>query len=517
MKFNSIRLRLPVSYGGIALLTVVCLRIVFLFTMQRYYQQQEIAYLERNARALADITASLIGDETPASFLQAQIEIFAIWTQTRIQILDPDGNPVADSGNPTELEGPTFFAFQLQRSGVVQSFQQTLSTTPGQTNTTVELTGEGVHLSMQTNIQGALDALGEFAGVGSLLSRFDTGSSLSPGLEERSTAVVRADFPWHGTKDGGELGWIALSDGPAFGRGILAGVRTGFLVAGTAAVILSTLVGWLISLRLSHPIHELVKTTGRMAAGDLQARAAVERQDEIGLLAYSFNHMADQVEQTMLALKQFVADAAHEIHTPLTALRTNLELARLSTDPDPFINNALDQSSRIEKFSSDLLLLSRLESGLDDSERKPFRLDDLLRELSEPFAAQAEQAGLDFELDLDRTGPVQVHGDQARLSQAVGNLLDNAIKFTPSGGRVRLDLAQQEGQIRLEVADSGIGIPAEDHSLLFQRFHRGRNAAAYPGSGLGLAISQAIVRQHGGEIQVQSQDSGTVFTLILPQ
>jgi signal transduction histidine kinase len=136
-------------------------------------------------------------------------------------------------------------------------------------------------------------------------------------------------------------------------------------------------------------------------------------------------------------------------------------------------------------------------------------------EASEPYASRAEQAGLAFSLHLPEES-LTVYGVHAQLRQALGNLLDNAIKFTPPGGAVIVQLRQESDWITLSVSDTGIGVPADDLPLLFQRFHRAGNAVAHPGSGLGLAIVKAIAVAHGGQVTAASQDPGTRFTLRLP-
>ena len=141
----------------------------------------------------------------------------------------------------------------------------------------------------------------------------------------------------------------------------------------------------------------------------------------------------------------------------------------------------------------------------------------LVQETGEFYASRAEQKGINFHLHLPLQ-PLWVQGNDNQLRQAVSNLLDNAIKFSPPSGRVTVTLAEEDGQALLRVADEGIGIPVEELPHLFSRFHRGLNAAAYPGSGLGLAIVKAIVETHGGNVGVESdgRDQGTVFVISLP-
>ena len=307
---------------------------------------------------------------------------------------------------------------------------------------------------------------------------------------------------------------MELSNGPAYGQAVLSSVAWGWAIASAVAVLLAAGTGWLISRRLSRPLLQLTEATTHMAEGDLSVRAAINRRDEVGQLAHAFNHMAQQVEATVHTLRHFVADAAHELHTPLTALTTNLELAADEADPALYIERAQQQAARLETLASDLLALSRLESGAEENGLEPVNLTRLVYEAGEPYASQAEQAGLTFSLNAANNS-LTVLGREAQLRRALDNLLNNALKFTPAGGEVVLSLYASEGMGTISVQDTGIGILAADMPPLFNRFHRGRNTASYPGSGLGLAIVKAIADRHGGEVMVESDENGTHVLLKL--
>ncbi|MBU0705548.1 MAG: HAMP domain-containing histidine kinase, partial [Chloroflexi bacterium] len=287
----------------------------------------------------------------------------------------------------------------------------------------------------------------------------------------------------------------------------------GFLMAVLIIGGFSLLIGLLLSRGISRPLVELTAATRAMSAGDLNARVPVRRyyHGEARELAVAFNRMAGQVEETIVTLRRFVSDAAHEIHTPLTALRTNLELS----PDDEFVQRAQAQVERLEMLAEGLLDLSRIEAGAPAEAHAPVALIPLVQETSELYASQAEQGGLTFDLALPET-PVTVRGNEAQLQRALGNLLDNAIKFTPEGGAVSVGLWREGEWAALWVEDTGIGIPKDDLPHLFSRFHRGRNVAAYPGSGLGLAIVKAIVEGHGGTVAAENTAPGARFTLRLP-
>ncbi len=287
----------------------------------------------------------------------------------------------------------------------------------------------------------------------------------------------------------------------------------GFLVAVLTIGGFSLLIGLLLSRGISRPLVDLTTATQAMSAGDLSVRVSVRRHyhGEARELAVAFNRMAGQVEETIVTLRRFVSDAAHEIHTPLTALRTNLELS----PDDEFVQRAQAQVERLEMLAEGLLDLSCIEAGAPAEAHVPVALIPLVQEMSELYASRAEQAGLTFDLTLPEAS-VTVQGDGAQLQRALGNLLDNAIKFTPAGGTVSVGLYQEGEWVDLWVEDTGIGIPEDDLPHLFGRFHRGRNAAAYPGSGLGLAIVKAIVEAHGGRVRGENVEQGARFTVWLP-
>lgn len=283
-------------------------------------------------------------------------------------------------------------------------------------------------------------------------------------------------------------------------------------------MVLAAGVGWLVSRQMSGPLLALTGVTAQMAEGNLTARADVARRDEFGTLARSFNLMAGRVEKMVTTLRRFVADAAHELNTPLTALRTNLELAN-EIGPEEerrFIAQAQAQVVRLGALTERLLQLSQLEADVTDMPLTPLDLTALVRQVSEAYASQAQQTGIAFALDLPEM-PVTVSGNIDQLYRAIGNLLDNALKFTSAGGRVTLGLRRDEGEVALWVQDSGVGIPEEDLPQLFERFYRGRRAAAYPGSGLGLTIVKAIVEIHGGRVRGENiEGGGARFTMWLP-
>jgi len=458
---RSLRVRLALTYAGMALLTAVILGGILLAVLGTYYSRAEDAYL----RASAEVVAADPPPLTTTAELTAWARTAALATQTRVRIFDGSGTLVVDSGSPGDIGAGGL----LDRGD-----------------------GHGRH-----DDDRLPDPLGRglFGGLG----------------ESRSGRTL--SLPIGGT--GGA--YVEISEGPASGRDALLSAAQAWLVAAVLAVVLAALAGRFVAGRIARPVVALTAASDRMAEGDLGARAAVDRDDEVGRLAESFNDMAERIETTVTALRRFVADAAHEIGTPLTALQADLELAQRAASSDEerlYVDRALDQMRRLEALSGGLLQLSRLEAGEAPSPSSPVDVTQLAREAADGVASRAEQAGVDLELDID-AGPLPVAAAPAELQTVLANLLDNAIKFTPEGGRVTLAVHAAGGAALVRVADTGVGIPASEQPGVFSRFHRGRTVSGYPGSGLGLAIVKAAVERSGGSVSFTSSEAGTEFLVSL--
>ena len=545
---QSIRWRLALSFAAIALLAALSLGAVLLAILRDYYTQQEKSYLFSNAVAISADMAQLVQEDAPPEAIQSQVENLAFLSQTRVRRLDADDQVLNDSG---QVRNFTVAVGAVARSVFFQSRVE-----GSRTQDYVRFISIGGEFTPPDSAIIALDRVPRprevITNSHSLITRTVVISSgmpvtipMPPDSIERPVVIALKSMPVAGTPfgfglnseislrgrrsnhsiqlpihddTGKHLGYIELSEGPAYGRDVLESVAWGWAIASLVSIVLAAFVGWLISHRISAPIVALTAVTEHMASGDLTTRADVRGRDELGRLGRSFNDMAERVEATVVALRRFVSDAAHELHTPLTALRTNLELAANEQNTSTrlaFMERAQAQVERLEKLTSELLDLSRLEVSANQPAHAPLDLVTLTQTTSEPYASQAEQAGVALLLDLP-TQAVTVNGNEAQLRRVLGNLLDNAIKFTPEEGAVNVRLRQTSTWVELFVEDTGLGVPATDLPQLFSRFHRGRNAMAYPGSGLGLAIVKAIVTSHGGQVMAENTSPGTRFCVRLP-
>jgi signal transduction histidine kinase len=258
-----------------------------------------------------------------------------------------------------------------------------------------------------------------------------------------------------------------------------------------------------------------------MAAGDLGQRVPARSRDEIGELGRAFNHMAGDLQAADAQRRQMTADIAHELRNPLAVIRGNLEamLDGLYPSDDEHLTPVLDETLLLQRLVEDLRLLSLAEAGQLGLTRSDIDVGQLLESVAEGARAVAEDRELTLSVETPADRLVLV-GDAARLRQVLGNLLSNALRYTPSGGRIVLQALLHDGQARFVVSDSGPGIAPKDLPHIFDRFYRSDAARARTsgGSGLGLAIAQALVRAHRGTIAVESEPGqGTRFIVDLPR
>ena len=289
------------------------------------------------------------------------------------------------------------------------------------------------------------------------------------------------------------------------------------VVGGMGAIVASAVVGRLLAGQALRPIDTITRTALAISrADDLDKRIPqVGPQDEVGRLATTFNIMLDRLEKLFRAQQRFIADISHELRNPLTTIRGNVDLMRHMNNVDmPSLDAIQVESERMTRMVGDLLLLAQADAG-QLIRRERVELDTLMLQVYRQVRPLAEG----IELVIGAEDQAAILGDPDRIKQLLLNLVDNAIKYTPKGGKVTLGLQRVENWAQLSVADTGIGIPAQDLPHIFERFYRvdkARSRAA-GGAGLGLSIVQWIVQVHSGKIDVQSEmGKGTTFIVWLP-
>jgi two-component system, OmpR family, sensor kinase len=306
-----------------------------------------------------------------------------------------------------------------------------------------------------------------------------------------------------------------------------AGVLLGtMLVVLPVFLIASVAASYFIAGSALEPIEQLINEVEAITDGrSLHRRLPADLgNDELSRLGNTLNAMIARLETSFGALRRFTADASHELKTPLTVLRADVERAMhpsaQGSEAMQALEEALQETARMSDLVDSLLTLARADEGRFDLHREPVALGPLVRDVFETATILGEDAGLTVSLSVLEEGVID--GDARRLRQLFLNLVTNAIKYTPSGGRVELSLSQRLGdEIAFTVRDSGIGMSAADLSHVFERFWRADRARSRTsergGFGLGLAISQWIAQAHGGRIAVQSRlGRGSVFTVTLP-
>ena len=292
-------------------------------------------------------------------------------------------------------------------------------------------------------------------------------------------------------------------------------------------------VAFVVARSVAKPLQRITMATEEIAQGNYEGQLEITSPEEIGRLATSFNTMAREVEASRQAQSDFVANVSHDLKTPLTSIQgfSQALLDGTAADEDARHRAAEvihEEADRIARLVDSLLELARIEAGQVVMARDPVPLGPLLKDCVEKMALRAQQAGV--HLDVEHEGDLVVAGDREHLAKVLGNLLDNALKHTPSGGRVSLatrSLSTEPGKrekqpglsAEITMSDTGEGIPAEDLSRIFERFYRGDKSRTEPGkgAGLGLAIARDIIDAHGGRIRVESIEGlGTRFTILLP-
>jgi len=302
----------------------------------------------------------------------------------------------------------------------------------------------------------------------------------------------------------------------------LSELLTVMLLAGPLALALALGGGYLLARRALAPVDRMAAEADQITATRLDRRLEMPNpDDELGRLGATINGMIIRLERSFEETRRFTADAAHELRTPLAVMRNVAEVAlRSPREPEHYrrvLGDVLEEVERMTRLAEQLLFLCREDAGLVPLVMKEVRLDDLARESSEHMAVVAGSKGL--ALESDGLTSCAVRGDADQLRRLLFNLLDNAIKFTPASGTIRVGLERADGHACLTVEDTGVGIPSEHIPHVFERFYRVDPARGQEaeGTGLGLAICRSIAEAHGGDLRIESAvGQGTRVTLVMP-
>ena len=450
---GSLRLRLLLSYLGVTLLVLGTVDSLALTALARSALDQRRDTLQDHARVVASVSRQYM--QKGHEYLEYIAQDYGRQVQARVLILDPRGQVLYDSFYDPALLGG------------------------------------------KANLTGRAEVAAALAGrPAARLLRL-------PGAGRVLYAAAPIGEP------GQVLGAVLVAQDaePIFAG--LAPVQRVLLLVSAAALLLACLAGWLLARSLARPVSQVTAGVEAVAAGDLARRVPVSGQGELARLAAAFNAMADRLARVESSRRSFVADAAHELRTPLAGLKALVEpLLSGAVPPGPeqaeFLQEIGREVDRLAELAADLLTLSELEAGRP-LQRSAVELPDLLTAVRSRLLplARAKAIGLEAAAPAGLVAEV----DGLRLERALYNLVQNAIAYSPAGSSVTLTAAATAGGLELAVADQGPGIPAAELPHIFERFYRQERSRSRErgGAGLGLAIAREIVQAHGGQLRAESQ------------
>jgi signal transduction histidine kinase len=302
--------------------------------------------------------------------------------------------------------------------------------------------------------------------------------------------------------------------------------RTAYLISAVTG-LLALVVGVALWRAISRPVTALEVGMEEVSGGNFRYRlpVSVDRRDEFGQLARSFQSMQVQLAQLDRLKAEFISVASHELKTPVNVILGYLQLldegvyGPIGSRQQEVLHTIDSQTRNLARLVHQLLDVSRFEAGGGKLDIRPTFLQDFFEEMEETFRVLALQRQVEFRIARSGSLPDQVVWDPDRINEVLGNILSNAFKFTPRGGTVELSVEGASSEVRISVRDTGAGIPPEQIPRVFEKFYQADNqrAATQEGTGLGLAIARQIVVAHGGRIAVESEVGvGTIFSIILP-
>lgn len=463
MNTRSLSFRLVTWYAGLLTLVFVLLGALTIVLLREYLQANVLDTQERRARQIADTLVAAVSRTGESAIGREVADLYAPEENERfIRITRADGHVVYISGKPRDgsFDPSEVPALSAVRAGDLQ---------------------RKVDLPAGSMLIAALPyAVGDAAYV------VEVGVSSA-----RTDETVRQ---------------------------VLLMLVIGLPIAVTVAVT----GGFVLVRRALRPVDNLSQKAAAITQHNLSERLPVVRTgDELERLSLSLNVMISRLEDAINSSKQFVADASHELRTPLAVLRGEIENLAQDIELKPqtreTLGSALEEVDRLAEIVEGLLALSRLDTGEAHSQWVRFDLAELVTTTADQMSLLAEDKNIT--VACDSASRVMIEGDQARLKQVVVNLLDNAIKYTPNGGRIKLKIAQEDGDAVLDIADDGIGIPAEALPHVFKRFFRvdGSRSRDQGGAGLGLSIVKSICDAHGARVEVSSTPGqGSLFRIRQP-
>lgn len=314
-----------------------------------------------------------------------------------------------------------------------------------------------------------------------------------------------------------QIGFLLKED-----TSLLVGFRQGFATVFVALVIMGALSSFLISKRAMRGVERIRHIANRVSQGDFSHRVVLGNDgEEIENLARTFNQMQEKIQVLIHELQDVTNNIAHDLRSPLTRIRglveTTLTGKQNIAEYQEMAGSVIEECDKLTGMVNTMLEIAETDAGIRTMPKTSVNMAEITRDVGQLFYTVAEDKGLDIQI-MVAADPLEVRGDRSRLQRAVANLVDNAIKYTPSGGEVKIYAQANETHILISVADTGPGIPAEETEHIFNRFCRLDQSRSTPGCGLGLSLARTLIRAHGGDIHIESQlGHGSTFTISLPR
>jgi two-component system OmpR family sensor kinase len=504
-RVGSLRWRLALAYALILAATLSLVLAVAGSIVERALIENTASRLEIEAGLLATETGGKRG-VTATDLAAGDLAAVLGGQQTAVVVLDPLGATLA-----SEAHGASADVVDARLEAA--AYASTLSS--GQSTDGVVMSGAGTGRVLVVAVPVQLGTAG-----GPPVDRGrPNGKGLPPGLQKQSPGTDGGAATTDVAKPNA-VAQLAVSLAPIDAS--LADLRGRMLVIGLLVLVVALGVAWVVTTIGLRPLSQVAGVADRVAAGDLSARAHLpEGTDEIGRLGRAFDGMVDRVEATLRSQRQFAADASHELRSPLTVLGGFVDvLARgdlaATEDGARTLAAMRREIDRLSRLATDLLLLSQLEAGGGDLQPRAVDLGELVEDLGDAARVIAGSR----RIAVERDGPLPVMADRDRLTQALMNLVDNAVRHTPENGLISLSTRRNGPIATATVANEGLPIEARHLPHLFERFYRVRSEGGpeHPGdhAGLGLPIVRAIAEASGGAVTVSSDQVATRFEIRLP-
>ena len=303
---------------------------------------------------------------------------------------------------------------------------------------------------------------------------------------------------------------------------IIEAFRKIFVITMTALFVLAAVVGWFMAKRALAGVERVTQTARRISDHSLDERVPVKKQvDEIDQLALTFNQMLDRIEKLVTEIKEMNDNIAHDLKSPITRIRgiAEVSLTTVSSieDFEHMAGNTIEECDRLLDMINTMLIISKTEAGVGRIEHQKMDIARVVQDACDLFLPMAENAGLT--LGCDTPDRFIINGDIRMVQRMLSNLIDNAVKYTPAGGKIEVTALSEDRQsIRISIKDSGRGISEKDLPHIFERFYRCDPSRSQAGTGLGLTFALTVARAHGGNITVTSElNKGSTFTVVLPK